>query len=152
MGRDSRSRGRDKSRRDKSSDRTGPPQDDRGETCSIIVRNLARETSTTELKKAFEEFGDIQDCYVPLDYHTREPKGFAFIQFGRGSQAEQAIKEMNGEKLDGNDLDVMIAKYGRRDKGAKGKGRSGGDDRGRGRSRRDSRRGGGRARDSRRRR
>ena len=34
-----------------------------------------------DLKKLFSKYGDISDVYVPLDYFTREPRGFAYIQY-----------------------------------------------------------------------
>ncbi|KAJ8025853.1 Serine/arginine-rich splicing factor 10 [Holothuria leucospilota] len=29
----------------------------------------------------FSKYGSISDVYIPLDYHTREPRGFAYIQY-----------------------------------------------------------------------
>jgi RNA recognition motif-containing protein len=28
-----------------------------------------------------EKYGDVRDVYIPTDYHTRKPRGFAFVEF-----------------------------------------------------------------------
>ena len=34
-----------------------------------------------DLKKIFEKFGEIRDVYTPIDFYTKRPRGFAFIEF-----------------------------------------------------------------------
>lgn len=38
---------------------------------SLLVRNIADDTSPQELRDHFSKFGMIKDVYVPLDFHTR---------------------------------------------------------------------------------
>jgi RNA recognition motif-containing protein len=28
-----------------------------------------------------DKYGEIRDVYIPTDYHTRKPRGFAFVEF-----------------------------------------------------------------------
>ena len=28
-----------------------------------------------------EKYGEIRDVYIPSDYYTRKPRGFAFVEF-----------------------------------------------------------------------
>jgi RNA recognition motif-containing protein len=28
-----------------------------------------------------EKYGNVRDVYIPTDYHTRQPRGFAFVEF-----------------------------------------------------------------------
>jgi len=51
----------------------------RNNNCSVLVRNINRSTSTDTLKEVFGKIGEVKDVYIPRDYHTREPKGFAFV-------------------------------------------------------------------------
>ena len=37
--------------------------------------------SVEEVKEAFAKFGPVRDVYIPKDMNTREPRGFAFIEF-----------------------------------------------------------------------
>lgn len=32
-------------------------------------------------RRLFDKYGDIRDVYIPMDYYTRKPRGFAFIEF-----------------------------------------------------------------------
>ena len=36
---------------------------------------------TDELRELFSKYGYVQDVYIPLDYYTREPRGFAYVQY-----------------------------------------------------------------------
>ena len=34
-----------------------------------------------DLRKIFGKYGEISDVYIPLDYYTKEPRGFSYIQY-----------------------------------------------------------------------
>ncbi|VWU52176.1 serine/arginine-rich splicing factor 12 [Hepatocystis sp. ex Piliocolobus tephrosceles] len=80
---------------------------------SLLIRNLAESTSPAMVREKFKKYGAIKDVYLPIDYYTKEPKGFGFVEFYNPSDAEQALKEMNGLELDGNKIDVFVAQRGR---------------------------------------
>nr|BAN65635.1 Ser/Arg-rich splicing factor, putative [Babesia bovis] len=82
---------------------------------SLLVRNLKYETSPDQLRAAFSRFGEIRDVYLPLDYYTRKPRGFGFVEFFSHSDADEAMREMFGYELDGNKIEVFVAKHGRSD-------------------------------------
>ncbi|GIX63082.1 Ser/Arg-rich splicing factor, putative [Babesia caballi] len=82
---------------------------------SLLVRNLKYETSPEQLRSAFSKFGEIRDVYLPLDYYTRKPRGFGFVEFYSHSDADEAMREMFGYELDGNKIEVFVAKHGRSD-------------------------------------
>ncbi|ORM42003.1 Serine/arginine-rich SC35-like splicing factor SCL30A [Babesia sp. Xinjiang] len=82
---------------------------------SLLVRNLKYETSPDQLRSAFARFGEIRDVYLPLDYYTRKPRGFGFVEFFSHSDADEAMREMFGYELDGNKIEVFVAKHGRSD-------------------------------------
>ncbi|KAK1443494.1 hypothetical protein BgAZ_203700 [Babesia gibsoni] len=82
---------------------------------SLLVRNLKYETSPDQLRNVFEKFGEIRDVYLPLDYYTKKPRGFGFVEFFSQTDAEDAIREMFGYELDGNKIEVFVAKHGRSD-------------------------------------
>lgn len=97
---------RDESRRDRT--------DERGESNSVLVRNLNYRTSPEDVKKAFAEFGDVGDVYLPLDYYSKKPRGFGFVQFASSADAIAAVKGMDQTELDGNKVEVVIAKQNRK--------------------------------------
>lgn len=34
-----------------------------------------------ELRALFGKYGPLTDVYVPVDYYTRDPRGFAYVQY-----------------------------------------------------------------------
>mmetsp|Transcript_17889 Transcript_17889/g.21888 ORF Transcript_17889/g.21888 Transcript_17889/m.21888 type:complete len:134 (-) Transcript_17889:1035-1436(-) len=90
-----------------------------------------------DLRAEFEKYGAIRDVYIPLDYYSREPKGFAFVEFLDRYDAEDAMREMDRREFRGRELTVVAAKQRR--KTAQEMRRHGGRGRGRYRSRSRSR-------------
>merc|ERR1712135_220476 len=80
---------------------------------SLKVDNLTYRTSPETLKRAFQKFGDVGDVYIPRDRYTRESRGFAFVRFYDKRDAEDAMDSMDGKDLDGRELRVAMARYGR---------------------------------------
>lgn len=98
---------------------------------SLKVDNLTYRTTPEDLRRVFERCGEVGDIYIPRDRHTRESRGFAFVRFYDKRDAEDALQEMDGRVLDGRELRVQMARYGRPTSPQ----RSGGRDRGGGRDR-----------------
>jgi len=34
-----------------------------------------------DLRRIFAKYGPIRDIYIPLDYYSKEPRGFAYVQY-----------------------------------------------------------------------
>ena len=34
-----------------------------------------------DLREMFTKYGPVRDVYIPLDYYTREPRGFAYVEY-----------------------------------------------------------------------
>ena len=89
----------------------GPP--DIEGMVSLKVDNLTYRTTPEDLKRAFEKYGDVGDVYIPRDRFTRESRGFAFVRFYDKRDAEDALDAMDGATMDGRELRVQMARYGR---------------------------------------
>lgn len=89
----------------------GPPEID-GMT-SLKVDNLTYRTTPEDLRRAFDKYGDVGDVYIPRDRFTRESRGFAFVRFYDKRDAEDALDSMDGAIMDGRELRVQMARYGR---------------------------------------
>jgi len=48
---------------------------------SLYVRNVSDGTRQEEMRDMFEKYGPVKDVYIPLDYYTRRPRGFAYVQY-----------------------------------------------------------------------
>uniref|UniRef100_A0A0R3S355 RRM domain-containing protein n=1 Tax=Elaeophora elaphi TaxID=1147741 RepID=A0A0R3S355_9BILA len=65
--------------------------------------------SPDDLRELFERMGPVRDVYIPLDYYTRESRGFAYIKFEFIRDAEDALKELNGASVLGRRIEVEWA-------------------------------------------
>lgn len=48
---------------------------------SLFVRGLNLTTTGDDLRQLFSRYGPIQDVYIPMEYYTKEPRGFAYVQY-----------------------------------------------------------------------
>ncbi|XP_041362641.1 serine/arginine-rich splicing factor 2-like [Gigantopelta aegis] len=80
---------------------------------SLKVDNLTYRTTIEDLKRSFEKYGDVGDVYIPRDRFTRESRGFAFVRYYDKRDAEDAIDCMDGAVMDGREIRVQMARYGR---------------------------------------
>ena len=86
----------------------------------IFVGNLSFNTSDNDLRDAFAPYGEVASAQVITDRDTMRSRGFGFVEMG-DSEAEQAIRAMNGTELHGRALNVNEARP-REDRGARGGG------------------------------
>lgn len=80
---------------------------------SLKVDNLTYRTTPEMLKRVFEKYGEVGDVYIPRDPYKQESRGFAFVRFYDERDADDAIDAMDGAILDGRELRVQHARYGR---------------------------------------
>ena len=79
---------------------------------NIYIGNLSYNTTEDSLKSLFAEFGDVENVKVIKDRFSGRPKGFGFLEMPSNSEADQAIKALNGNNLDGNYIKVKLADSG----------------------------------------
>ena len=91
----------------------------------LFVGGLSWGTDEQSLRVAFEPFGDVVDARVITDRDTGRSRGFGFVTFGSGSEAQAAMEQMDGATLDGRSIRVNEAKE-RSGGGGGGGGRGGG--------------------------
>ncbi len=76
----------------------------------LLVRNLARSTTETELRTLFEAHGKVQSCSLVMDDQTGISKGFGFIEMPRPGDAKAAMKTLNGKELSGSLIRIKKAR------------------------------------------
>jgi RNA recognition motif-containing protein len=79
---------------------------------NIYIGNLSFKTSEDTLKALFTEFGDVESVKIIKDRFSGRPKGYGFIEMPSNSEADQAIKALNGNRIDGNLIKVRPADSG----------------------------------------
>ena len=62
------------------------------------------------MKKAFSEFGEIEEAIVIVDKFSNRSKGFGFVTFSDDEAAKKALAEMNEKEFEGRALKVNEAK------------------------------------------
>merc|ERR1712227_730166 len=76
----------------------------RGPNTSLYVRPIDATMRPDEVKALFGQFGHVRDVHIPIDFNTRQPRGFAYIEFQNLNEAEEAQRKLNrstqfGDKL-----------------------------------------------------
>ncbi|MFC1887135.1 RNA recognition motif domain-containing protein, partial [Thermodesulfobacteriota bacterium] len=69
---------------------------------NIYIGNLSSATTEESLKTLFAEFGEVETLKLIKDRFSGRPKGFGFVEMPSNSEADQAIKNLNGKRIDGN--------------------------------------------------
>jgi RNA recognition motif-containing protein len=77
---------------------------------NIYAGNIPRETSETEIRDAFEKYGQVTSVTMIKDKFTNMFKGFCFIEMPNKEEAEKAIKNLDGAMFGGRALSVNPAK------------------------------------------
>ncbi len=91
---------------------------------NIYVGNLSYDATDETIKRAFESFGEVTSARVIKDKYTGQSRGFGFVEMAVQSQAQTAIKSLNGKELLGKPISVNEARP-RADQGRTGGGRMG---------------------------
>lgn len=87
--------------------------------CTLIVRNLPRNTTVQDLRMKFDKYGVIRDIYLPKNMDRTSPyfgtlKGFALIKYLKPTSAQDAFKQLYGKLTIGrNNITVDFAKEDR---------------------------------------
>jgi RNA recognition motif-containing protein len=99
---------------------------------NIYVGNLASNVTEDELRKVFEEFGEVTSLNILKDRYTNESRGFGFVEMPAKAEALEAIQKANGLEIKGKSLIVNEARPKTDRRGGGGSRRGGGGSRGRG--------------------
>jgi RNA recognition motif-containing protein len=84
----------------------------KGSCMNIYIGNLPFQISENSLKALFTEFGEVESVKVIKDRFSGRPKGYGFIEMPSNSEADQAIKALNGNRIEGNHIKVRPADPG----------------------------------------
>lgn len=76
----------------------------------IYIGNMPYSITSEELEALFGAHGRVQDAQVITDRETGRSKGFGFIDMPDNSEADEAIKALNGTQLSGRQITVNQAR------------------------------------------
>ena len=87
---------------------------------NIYIGNLSFEESAENLRQAFEAFGQVSSARIVKDKYSGQSRGFGFVVMLEQTQAQAAIKSLNGKELLGKQMSVNEARP-RTDQGRSGR-------------------------------
>ena len=76
----------------------------------IYVGNMPYSVTSEDLSGMFKEYGDVEEATVIMDRETGRAKGFGFVDMPNNSDADRAIKGLNGTQIEGRALTVNQAR------------------------------------------
>ena len=88
---------------------------------NIYVGNLSFSVTVDDLRALFAEFGEVKEAKViggRRNNHSRSPDQslYGFVDMPSNSEADKAIKALNGKFMDGRHIKVNPADSGRKKK------------------------------------
>lgn len=76
---------------------------------NIYIGNLPTSSTEEELKKNFQEYGEVKSVKIIVDHETTRSRGFGFVEMQNQEEAEKAIAGLNKTDLQGRALIVAPA-------------------------------------------
>lgn len=79
-------------------------------TCKLYVGNLPFSFTEPKLQELFEQFGQVVEVALPVDMDTGRKRGYGFVKMIDEDIAQEAIKGLNGQSVDGRQIVVNVAR------------------------------------------
>ena len=76
----------------------------------LFVGGLSWDTKEDSLKNFFSQAGNVVSATVITDKFSGRSKGFGFVEMSSEEEAQEAIKKLNGQSLDGRNITVNEAR------------------------------------------
>ncbi len=81
---------------------------------NMYIGNLPYDVTEDDLRNAFSEFGEVSSVKIIMDKFSGRSKGFGFVEMPSNSEADQAIKTLNGKAFNGRSIKVNQAEAKRK--------------------------------------
>jgi RNA recognition motif-containing protein len=76
----------------------------------IYVGNLAYNVTEEDLQSIFSEYGEVTSVNIIKERFSGQSKGFGFVEMPNNSEADKAIKALNGSKVKEQSIKISQAK------------------------------------------
>ena len=76
----------------------------------LYVGNLSYKATESDLKDLFGEFGSVTEINLITDRATGRSRGFGFVEFSSGDEADKAINSLNGKMFQDRKIIVSEAR------------------------------------------
>ncbi len=86
---------------------------------NMYVGNLSFNVTEEDLKALFSEYGEVESVNIVLDRFSKQSRGFGFVEMLNNSEADKAIKALNGNELKGKSIKISQSEPNRRKKNSR---------------------------------
>ncbi len=76
----------------------------------LFVGNLSFKLTESNIEELFAQSGTVVSVAIPTDRDTGRKRGFAFVEMQTAAEAEAAIRNLNGQNVDGRQIVVNESK------------------------------------------
>ncbi len=77
---------------------------------NIHVSNLAYNVTEDDLRALFSQFGELSGVNIVKDRFSGQSRGFGFVEMPNNSEADKAMKALNGTKFKDQSIKLSQAK------------------------------------------
>lgn len=76
----------------------------------LFIGGLPYSVDSQKLKEMFSQFGEVYSANVITDKFSGQSKGFGFVEMSNDTEAQEAIKSLDGSSLEGRTIGVSVAR------------------------------------------
>lgn len=80
---------------------------------NLFVTGIHPRLSESDVTRLFDKYGDVENCSIMVDPHTKESRGFGFVKMVTPEQADAAKEGLQGEVVEGRTLSIEKARRAR---------------------------------------
>lgn len=80
---------------------------------NLFVTGIHPRLSESDVSRLFDKYGEVENCSIMLDPHTKESRGFGFVKMVTAEQADAAKEGLQGEVIEGRTLSIEKARRAR---------------------------------------
>ena len=80
---------------------------------NLFVTGIHPSLTEDEVTRLFEKYGEVEQCNIMRDPHTKESRGFGFVKMVTSDQADAAKEGLQGEVHQGRTLSIEKARRAR---------------------------------------
>ncbi|KAL3437110.1 hypothetical protein BDV09DRAFT_193399 [Aspergillus tetrazonus] len=80
---------------------------------NLFVTGIHPRLTESDISRLFEKYGDVESCSIMVDPHTKESRGFGFVNMVTAEQADAAKEGLQGEVIEGRTLSIEKARRSR---------------------------------------
>lgn len=80
---------------------------------NLFVTGIHPRLTEADVSRLFDKYGEVTNCSIMLDPHTKESRGFGFVNMAQPEQADAAKEGLQGENIEGRTLSIEKARRAR---------------------------------------